>query len=545
MTKDFIVRLYRLYPGPRNQEYRSRATLFHSHFGTIIGFHPNRFDLIRSLIMGMRSRILSVIKRNIPVHPPRHPILSLAASTLILTSQFSNVASISIETMTLKPSRPFQYKPAKPIAFDLTDLGKDAAKADEKIQSAYDSSRQLQVALQQARTALLYDDESSDHSDASRALDMLVLSILPHHAPRTIRDANLSHRIEEYVRFKALAHFLETAQLLPPSSCPYATDEEWLAGACMGLAQDLQNYGLGRATARDVQSVSMARNLVQEILEQLLQFDFRNGPLRRKYDGTKYSLKTLETILYELSITGTPLHDNDEPEVKRSRMESLLPKDELKDLRTRMEHRDELREAIIKKSRDGQKAAKQSIFALHRGDKNKAFALLQECEACIVNDLLPIVNEEPPLRSGSFSNVMEEYAEAKLFYAWLYGKEDSEQAPVGDMLLLNDFKLTLTMEEYLGGVCDLTGEVGRFAVERGTARDIDSVKLALHTCGLIQSAFQTMQKTPNSINKKMDQNRRSVEKLERMLYEMSLSEATGRKVQTSTAALETEEATEE
>jgi predicted translin family RNA/ssDNA-binding protein len=72
----------------------------------------------------------------------------------------------------------------------------------------------------------------------------------------------------------------------------------------MGLCQDLARYGMGRATARDVESVTQARNLVQEILEYLLTFDFRSGYLRRKYDGTKYALKTLETILYELSVTG-------------------------------------------------------------------------------------------------------------------------------------------------------------------------------------------------------------------------------------------------
>lgn len=36
---------------------------------------------------------------------------------------------------------------------------------------------------------------------------------------------------------------------------------------------------------------------------QLIMFDFRNGPLRKKYDSVKWNLKKLETILYELSLT--------------------------------------------------------------------------------------------------------------------------------------------------------------------------------------------------------------------------------------------------
>lgn len=306
----------------------------------------------------------------------------------------------------------------------------------------------------------------------------------------------------------------------------YATDEEYLAGALMGLAQDLSRYGMGRATVRDVTSVAIARNLVSDIMDQLLQFDFRNGPLRRKYDGTKYALKTLETLLYELSVTGSTEED-EEPGAKRIRMESLIPTEELEALRKRMEHRDELRENLIKKCRDGQKAAKQSIFALHRGDRKKATQLLTQCEECITNDLLPIVQEEPPLRGGSFGNVLEEYAEAKLFYAWLYGKADGDASPTGEVLSPQDFTIELTPEEYLGGLCDLTGEVGRYAVQRGTARDTEGVKLCLQTNGSIQSALQMMGRLPGGINKKMDQLRQSVYKLERMLYEMSLSEATG------------------
>lgn len=34
-----------------------------------------------------------------------------------------------------------------------------------------------------------------------------------------------------------------------------------------------------------------------------VQFDFRNGALRKKFDGLKYTLKKMETTLYEQSLT--------------------------------------------------------------------------------------------------------------------------------------------------------------------------------------------------------------------------------------------------
>jgi predicted translin family RNA/ssDNA-binding protein len=346
---------------------------------------------------------------------------------------------------------------------------------------------------------------------------------------RTPRPANMNNRFEDFCRILAYQKFLESGGWLSPSFCldnVGATDEEYLAGACMGVCRDLERYALGRATARDVASVKAARNLVNEILDYLLQFDFRNGPLRRKYDGTKYALKTLETLLYELAVTGAA--DDDEPESKRAKTEGTdKPQEELDAIRTRMEHRDELRENLIKMCRDSQKAAKQAIYALHRGDYQKSAKLIQQCEDSIQKELLPVVDAEPPLRSGSFANVVEEYVEAKLFHVWLLGKDENDESTKGTLLLPEDFSIELQPEEYLGGLCDLTGEIGRYAVQRGTARDFEGVRTCLEANAAISLAIQTLERAPAGINKKMDQLRRSVEKIERMTYEMSLSKAAG------------------
>ena len=173
------------------------------------------------------------------------------------------------------------------------------------------------------------------------------------------------------------------------------------------MCHDLAKYGVTRASnavedTAAVPFIKRARDVVSAVLEELLQFDFRNGPLRRKYDSTKYALKTLETVLYELSVAGAVGghkslvigDDTDVPPVKKIKIEdgvkqeevneeevvpmeqddeseekiSAIPKKEIGELRERMDHRDKLRESLIKTCRDGQKAAKQSIFAMHRGE---------------------------------------------------------------------------------------------------------------------------------------------------------------------------------
>lgn len=53
-------------------------------------------------------------------------------------------------------------------------------------------------------------------------------------------------------------------------------------------------YAVVKATARDVAEVERCRSMVEAISGELIQFDFRNGPLRKKYDSVKYNLRKLE-----------------------------------------------------------------------------------------------------------------------------------------------------------------------------------------------------------------------------------------------------------
>ena len=427
-------------------------------------------------------------------------------------------------------------------SFHLTDLGEEIAQEEERRHAAQDLNRKLQVAYNKAKEAIdtnmsneLQEELMASFAALLKPVDGDTSASLIQ-ANRHSRLAGLSYRLEDFARLSAFRHFLQTAELWTlPEDLPL-TDEEYLAGACMSLCQDLARYGLGRATVRDAASVQAAKALVAQILDFLVQIDFRNGPLRRKYDGVKYSLNALERLLYELAVTDSN-QSPEEPKAKKAKTDDssneTLP--HLLAIKQRMDHRDELREKLIKKCRDGQKAAKQAIFALHRGDRKRAETLMGQCETCI-KELIPTVEEEPPLRSGSFANVLEEYVEAKLFASWLEGEEEAS----GKILEPKDFLvMKLTPDEYLGGLCDLTGEIGRYAVQRGTLRDTAGVRLCLHSNQKILSAIQSMPVFPSGIGKKMDQLRRSIEKLERILYELSLSEAAGgRPVQTEMESTE-------
>lgn len=515
---------------------------------------------IRKVVLTKKKKTTTTLSSTVFAlhdHSSRRRLYSTATHDESNGSSINNNNNIDNDNATTMPKPPYTHEYSTPgqqllPEFSLTELGEIIASDDQQKKAASDLDRRLRVAHTAAKDAVDMNLPMEVQNERMQAMERLFLEGEKNHAETTtslIQDnrqsrlASLSYRVEDYARLSAFRHFLQTAELWPlpqktsgtndSSTVIPVTDEEYLGGACMGLAQDLSRYALGRATVRDVASVQAAKDLVAKLLDFLLTIDFRNGPLRRKYDGVKYALQSLERLLYELAVTdaSSSSKTTDEEPAKKKTKSNIDDADsnkhaaELQALKKRMDHRDELREKLIKKCRDGQKAAKQAIFALHRDDVRRATTLTEQCEACI-QELHPTVVEEPPLRSGSFCNMLEEYVEARLFAAWLEGPNGKAS---GKLLVPADFSavIELSPDEYLGGLCDLTGEIGRYAVQRGTERDADSVRLCLHSNQRILSAIQSMPVFPSGIGKKMDTLRRSIEKLERILYELSLSEAAG------------------
>ena len=160
-------------------------------------------------------------------------------------------------------------------------------------------------------------------------------------------------------------------------------------------------------------SVYICRILVSQLNGKMLEFDFRNGPLRRKYDGLKYALKTIEDIMYETSLLEN-IPFPDEMPSKRQKVDgsvsvegvdsmsiavdtavdeaSLLDIASINAIRDRMEIYDKLREDVIKQSRDVQKLSKLAIYSVHRGSLTDSKSKLDQAMKLAVK-ILEIVNQ--------------------------------------------------------------------------------------------------------------------------------------------------------
>lgn len=293
------------------------------------------------------------------------------------------------------------------------------------------------------------------------------------------------------------------------------------------FCQELETYCMKRATNLDSSSVKICLELVNRLFEKFLEFDFRNGPLRKKYDAIKYVVKTLQNICYDLSITAFRANKDETEEAEPA---NRFDANEIDEVRKRLDEYDAKREEVIKTCRDAQKASKQAIYSVHRNQQKAAQTQIEKA-ASVLQSLSLIIENEPSLRYGSYTNACEEYAEAVLFYTWLFNVDKP-------LLLRNEISI-INHEEYLGALVDFTGEVGRYAVVMATSRKKEAVIECLNVSVLIRQAVDSSRKLKLKPDKQTAI-RMNCKKLQVLLYELTIAEYAGKSSSVSVEAEVTE-----
>jgi len=154
--------------------------------------------------------------------------------------------------------------------------------------------------------------------------------------------------------------------------------------------------------------------------------------------------------------------------------------------------------------------SKQAIFALHRDDVAAAKKFLSEVEAS-ERSFAPIFKEHPDLAGeGPHRACLEEYAEAKLFLAFIEGKA------LGAI-----DEIELDSDAILGGLSDCVGEMARKAVQWATAHEDEKIKGCLEAGREIVAELLGLNLT-GYLRTKLDQAKQSLRRIEDVAYDISM-----------------------
>jgi predicted translin family RNA/ssDNA-binding protein len=187
----------------------------------------------------------------------------------------------------------------------------------------------------------------------------------------------------------------------------------------------------------------------------------------------------------------------------------MINKKFLDDLKKNYQANESERRQIISASNGILFEAKKTIFSLQRQDFKTAEIKIAEMEKALAS-LEKRFGSERLKKEGAYKAAAEEYLEGKTFYL-IIKKKDIIPTP----------GLSLDYESYLGGVCDLIGEMVRYATNqaaKGKFAEVAKIKKAAED---IMAQLIDFDMT-GYLRTKYDQARGHLRKLEQMAYEIKM-----------------------
>jgi predicted translin family RNA/ssDNA-binding protein len=106
--------------------------------------------------------------------------------------------------------------------------------------------------------------------------------------------------LQEYVEAVCYLSYIKGKEL-PSASSIEVEAEDYLMGLC-DLTGELVRKAINSSIKEDYKKVLSIKDFVAEIYSVLMDFDFRSGNLRKKFDMIKYNVNRLEDIVFELKL---------------------------------------------------------------------------------------------------------------------------------------------------------------------------------------------------------------------------------------------------
>ncbi|MBI2100994.1 hypothetical protein HYT53_00090 [Candidatus Woesearchaeota archaeon] len=185
----------------------------------------------------------------------------------------------------------------------------------------------------------------------------------------------------------------------------------------------------------------------------------------------------------------------------------MLNKKEFSKIRQEMHDIDLKREEVIQTSREIISLSKQVIYAAQRNDLKEAESAIKTIKDK-VNKLRKVsINTDTNINSVAF----QEYVEAIAFYEFVKNNKIPARA-----------SLNVSAEDYLAGLCDLTGELVRKAIYDVIHKkfgEAEKIKELVHD---IYGEFLKLHLRNGELRKKSDSIKWNLKKLEEVMYDISM-----------------------
>jgi len=182
--------------------------------------------------------------------------------------------------------------------------------------------------------------------------------------------------------------------------------------------------------------------------------------------------------------------------------------DEFADLKKELEASDKKREDVIAKSREVVKQSKTAIYALQRGDMKTAASVLAEMKKGIA--VLSPFSDDSAL-AGTIKPAIQEYVEAACFNEFVNSGKMLPRKAIG-----------VSPEHYIAGLCDLSGEIVRKAINTAINDDTATVVNAKKFVETLYYGLLQLDLRNGELRKKFDGIKYDLKKMEDILLSLKM-----------------------
>ena len=183
----------------------------------------------------------------------------------------------------------------------------------------------------------------------------------------------------------------------------------------------------------------------------------------------------------------------------------MLDKRDFARIRKSLESYEKKRENTIQKSREIIKLSKEIIYSLHRNDMKRASEGVKRIKMMVTK------LGRKAYGTGMNSVAQQEYVEALTFYNFIKYKK-----------IPTSTSLNVGVAEYLMGLCDLTGELGRKAVNEAIRNNHKIVYEIKELVTDIYGEFLRFDLRNSELRKKSDAIKWNLKKLEDLMFSIKV-----------------------
>ena len=185
----------------------------------------------------------------------------------------------------------------------------------------------------------------------------------------------------------------------------------------------------------------------------------------------------------------------------------MINKNDFAKIRNEMHGLDKKREELIQLSREIISISKQIIYAAQRNDLSEAESSIKKIREKVKKLKSVRINADTNINSVAF----QEYVEAAAFYEFVKNGRIPTRESFG-----------VGAEDYLIGLCDLTGELVRKAIFEAIRKNFEKAGQIKELVNDIYGEFLKLHLRNGELRKKSDSIKWNLKKLEEVMYDVSM-----------------------